>query len=183
MPADSLLGVLLVIALGALWFGPIQWVVTDIARQYAFECRDALFDLAADGRISFKSDEYRTVRTAIEQIIRFAHDATLLRVLMGIVVARRRGTGAHSILTKTIDGIADEDLRNRVRELALRASLAIGISIVARSPIALFGLFVFVLGRAVLHGHFRIQAVLRDVKRRISERVQLEAEHGAIAAG
>src|SRR3954467_6683321 len=45
----------------------------DVYRQKLFEVRNALFDLAATGEVSFDSPAYQTLRTTINGFIRFAH--------------------------------------------------------------------------------------------------------------
>lgn len=92
MTADALVSVLVIAVFLAVFYGPWQALCADFARQYAFEQRDALFDFAADGHISFNSFEYRDARRSMEAVIRFAHDLTLPRLIYLVLSQPRNRT-------------------------------------------------------------------------------------------
>jgi hypothetical protein len=81
MTLDGFITAALIYLFLAWFYGPWQDVCTDYARQIVFEQRDKLFDLAADGKIKFESKEYRTLRASLNSVIRFAHDATIPRLI------------------------------------------------------------------------------------------------------
>lgn len=90
---------LLLVLLFAIWFyGPWQTLCIDWGRERMFEARNALFDMAAEGKLSFSSPEYRELRYRIETSIRFAHRISwpTLLILLGISrrlrIPRRRST-------------------------------------------------------------------------------------------
>jgi hypothetical protein len=58
-------------------------VCTDIARQFIFERRDKLFDMALDGRLAFDSEAYRASRRAFNGMLRFAHTLTWQEFVIG----------------------------------------------------------------------------------------------------
>src|SRR5262245_42077518 len=79
---QALIGLASLTALVVVLYGPWQEVCTDIARQIIFEKRDAIFDLAHNGKLSFDSPEYGTIRSALQSSIRFAHELSLPRFLV-----------------------------------------------------------------------------------------------------
>lgn len=56
----------------------------DRMRQELFALRDALFDRAARGELSFDSPAYMATRTMLNGMIRFAHKASVTRVLLTV---------------------------------------------------------------------------------------------------
>lgn len=91
-PADITLALHILLGLFVLvWFiwGPWQRLVSDGVRQRLFELRDQLFDLAVEGRIKFDDPAYRYVRSRINANIRFAHKATIWRVIASAPVVHR----------------------------------------------------------------------------------------------
>lgn len=66
-----------------VWFfyGPWQYLVVDGVRQRLFELRDELFDLARAGEIDFADPAYCYARKRINANIRFAHKASVWRVI------------------------------------------------------------------------------------------------------
>jgi hypothetical protein len=83
MDYANAIAALIVLSLLLLFFyGPWQSAVTDFARQVVFEERDAVFDMAADAKLAFDSDEYRTIRDAFNSLIRFAHELKWTRLLI-----------------------------------------------------------------------------------------------------
>jgi hypothetical protein len=96
-----------------------QSAMTDMARQYVFERRDAVFDMAADGKLSFESAEYKIIRDAFNGLIRFAHELTWVRLAIhwGEAV---EGPSVQS----TIEGIKDSTVRAEVSRHLRRARYA-----------------------------------------------------------
>jgi hypothetical protein len=70
-----------------LYYGPWQTLCVDVARHKMFKARNAIFDLAAQGKMSFDSEAYRKIREEIELLIRFSHRldwATLSLIIIPI---------------------------------------------------------------------------------------------------
>lgn len=65
----SFLSIISIIVLVRLYNG----YRTDVLRQALFELRDALFDEAMAGKISFQSPAYQATRTLLNGMIRFGH--------------------------------------------------------------------------------------------------------------
>ena len=136
------LGVLL-----AILYGPWQRMCTSYARDVIFEQRDAIFDIAASGRLAFGSEPYETIRSSLNALIRLAHRLTLFDVLLFAFVSRRselhppRG-GVRAALAQ----IADANTREEVTRHVYKSELAVVVMILMRAPglvmtLALFGAY------------------------------------------
>lgn len=133
---DAVVSLLGILAIAAIVYGPWQAVWCDIGRQMVFERRDAIFDLAASDKLSFKSVEYRKIRSSLESLIRFAHDLTLLHFLfLSSCLASPQDRAARSELAAVVDGIDDPATRAEVRRLVMEVQRAMVIVMAARSPI------------------------------------------------
>lgn len=81
----------LLVSLLALWVLHVFFwrdYEVDKARQRYFALRERLFDLAADGQISFDHPAYGTLRTMINGHIRYAHRTGILFLLFSAPVVR-----------------------------------------------------------------------------------------------
>jgi len=182
MPMEALQGLLAVGFLLLLLYGPWQWVCTDCARQLVFERRDAVFDLAADGKLSFESYEYRTIRRTLERSIRFAHELTLPRFLTFTLALSSVEVEKKSELRQAIERIEDEATRKSVEQLVFEAHKALILMMLAKSPLAM--VFAPVVGLVVL-GAVILEMVPRslgDIARKTGELLQVEAERAPSAA-
>ena len=113
---EALIGLGSLAALVVVLYGPWQEVCTDIARQIIFEKRDAIFDLAHSGKLSFDSREYGTIRSALQASIRFAHELTLPRfVVMAVVISAHGSRPEENELSRAIRRIADPVTRMQVK--------------------------------------------------------------------
>jgi hypothetical protein len=88
--ADALIAVAALAALLAFFYGPWQTVCTDLSRQFIFERRDRLFDMALAGRISFDSEAYKATRQALNGLLRFAHQLTWPEIFVGMYFIHTR---------------------------------------------------------------------------------------------
>jgi hypothetical protein len=121
MPAaDALIGLALLVLFFVVFYGPWQGVCTDLARQLIFERRDRLFDLAADGKLSFHSEQYRSLRAGLEGLIRFAHELTWPQLLL-LQIMHKRYEGAVPAAGLTTDQaiakIDDPETKKEVQKL------------------------------------------------------------------
>jgi hypothetical protein len=134
--SNALVSLMMLVALAVFVYGPWQGICTDFARQVLFEKRDEIFDMAADGEFSFKSREYKTIRSSLEACIRYAHDLTLPRFIF--VALSRKGfdqLSEKSSLHEAVDALP-EHVRDRVRQKVTVAMVALILMAVAKSPIA-----------------------------------------------
>lgn len=151
--AHALIGLATVGAFLIAFYWPWQAVWADIARQIVFEKRDAIFDIARAGGISFNSREYRYVRTSLEQVIRFAHLATLPRILLAAFTAWWRGElPTHSPIDDAIDRISNEEVRLAIKKLVAQALRAVAMTMAIRSlpVLVLFPLTLIAIGTLAL---------------------------------
>ena len=81
MISDSILSLVMLIIIALLFYGPWQELCAGIARQLMFERRNVIFNFARRGDLDFYSKEYRDIRNSLNMMIRFAHQATLPRLL------------------------------------------------------------------------------------------------------
>jgi hypothetical protein len=165
------LGVLLLV-----FYGPWQNTITDVARQFVFEERDAIFDLAAAGKLSFDSAEYRAARDSMNRLIRFAHELNWFRFFFVYLKCRADGTwNLPSDLTLSLRQIKDEEVLKAIRERVSFAQSSL-LAMMALKSIVIFVPFLIVLLPLWLLGCLR--AAGRYVTRftSIGELMQIEAE-------
>lgn len=132
-PIDSLAFIL--VAAGAVWFiyGPWQIYCEDSARQDLFDARNVIFDLAADGKLSFESPEYKEIRSDLNCFIRYAHHVSLPRLVAYFLFMPKpeNVTGFEELIAK----IQDEETRSRVELEILKATRALFLLLIHRSPL------------------------------------------------
>jgi hypothetical protein len=184
---NALFSLLLILLIGILIYGPWQKVCTAYARQIMFEKRDAIFDMAREGKLSFDSREYRTIRTLLERSIRFAHEATLpsLFVFWAMLMLRRERIQKPE-LQVAIERIADPETRERVQELVYDAVDALLIMTIFKSPTAVAILIVLLIPLLLLAVIASLVSALRGfakaARAHSREIVQFEAERvGSVA--
>jgi hypothetical protein len=175
-PTQALIGIGSLAALLVIVYGPWQAICTDIARQILFEKRDAIFDLAESGKLSFASREYRVIRSSLQASIRYAHELTLPRFLvMAAVLSARGNRPEDNDLSRAITQIVDPTTRNQVEKLIKQAYRTLVIMMVAKSPVMILVLLPLLLIIAViLLPPFRDAA--SSVERRAGGFIQLEAD-------
>jgi hypothetical protein len=173
MSFDALVSLVIVLLLGYLVWWPLRTTWTDFARHIVFEKRDSIFDLASAGRLDFRSKEYRTIRLSLETAIRFAHEATIPRLLvMGAWLKWKGDNIEKSRLAEAIQAIDDDSTREEVGKLVFEAYRVQIIMMFAKSPI------VFLLGlctAVIIHFSGGVKA-LADAINRAGETIQVEAE-------
>jgi hypothetical protein len=174
---DNLLALLAGGVFLAIFYGPWQSVCTDFARQYAFEQRDAIFDLAKSGKIDFRSNEYKAVRSSIEANIRFAHQLSVPRFLyMALMLGLRLSDAGHSELAKNIAAIGP-DVRDEVSRYARRAMVGFVVMALLKSilfwiffPLFLIVAFYFAIFMSIRKWFLRIGLIIGGL-------IQIEAEN------
>jgi hypothetical protein len=158
-----------------LIYGPWQEVCTAYARQIIFEKRDAIFDLAISGRLSFNDPNYRTIRALLEKSIRFAHEVTIPRLAFYYFELKRRGKSLDGPpeLLKAVERIEDLETKKEVRRLVDAALNTLVLMAVAKSPAALLALMPVYIIVIVAHIGRSLARTLRDNSQAI---IQIEAE-------
>jgi len=121
MAVEAIAGILTSLALGALFYGPWQWICTDMARQKAFEKRDAIFDMAARGDLNFDSQEYRNIRDALEKLIRYAHEFTLPNFVYILLFYGIDVKEAKTELFSSLENVENEAVKDEVMKNVLQA--------------------------------------------------------------
>ena len=133
----SPLSAVITLAIGYFFFYVVwQRHVVDVTRQQLFELRDQLFDIAADGRLSFESDSYKILRRVFNTGIRFAHQADWVHILTFYLVARRRKGAIFKSamqIPHLVDQIKDEKARAEVQHIITRMHLVLVWHVYRRS--------------------------------------------------
>ncbi|OFX12428.1 MAG: hypothetical protein A2516_10075 [Alphaproteobacteria bacterium RIFOXYD12_FULL_60_8] len=119
-----------------LFYGPWQSLVVDWARDRIFAERDAVFDLAAEGRLAFSDPVYRRIREGFNLAIRRAHLLTVPRLIVFAALLRPH-KGEKSDLHAAIEQVEDKALRATLFEHYVRVMQAVFIMIFLRSLSAL----------------------------------------------
>lgn len=178
MATDALISLTATTLLACFFYGPWQWVWADVARQTLFENRARIFDIAREGRLSFGSEEYRTIRVSLEKSIRFAHAFTWPRfLLLKRALARQGMLGRKSNLTAAIERISDEDTRREVEWLVFRAHAVILLTTFLRSPFLSIALVVALPLFLAVHFLQRARNWAKGVILETAEIMQVEAEN------
>ncbi|MHB8345870.1 MAG: hypothetical protein ACYDHM_01565 [Acidiferrobacterales bacterium] len=133
----SSLSAVITLAIGYFFFYVVwQRYVVDVTRQHLFELRDQLFDIAADGRLSFENDPYKTIRRVFNAGIRFAHQADWVHILAFYLVARRRKGAIFKSamqIPHLVAQIRDEKVRAEVQRIIGRMHLVLVWHVYRRS--------------------------------------------------
>jgi len=127
--------VLPILGIVAVWtiLGPWQRTWEDWARGRIFEARDNIFLLAAEGHLDFDSEVYRDVRALLNKMLRYAHRASLLRVLVEML--RDKGEAEIPWPLQLVDEIQDKEAREAVQIEIIRAVKAVGQMALMKSPL------------------------------------------------
>lgn len=173
--ADAVAGVLVFALLCGLYLGPWQWACADYARQAVFEERDALFDMAHAGELQFGSEAYEITRGSMNALIRFAHRASLPRLVFCLMLWRPSELETDRV-RRAIATIEDERIRKQVLEHVQRAEAHFIASAMMRS-LGSFCVMVLIVGigmlyRRMIGGPARS---FRDTLDRVGAVVQAEA--------
>ncbi|MHB1512883.1 MAG: hypothetical protein ACYCTF_12740 [Acidiferrobacter sp.] len=81
------LNIALLVGLWWLWFVGYRDYLVDRTRQDLFRLRDRLFDRAAAGEIGFDVEAYKVTRATLNGMIHYAHELSVLRVLLTALIA------------------------------------------------------------------------------------------------
>jgi hypothetical protein len=173
---DALAGLFALTLLGIVFYGPWQETATDIARQFVFERRDEIFDLAKAGKLGFDSPEYRIIRESLNQLIRFAHELTLPRFVFLMCSLSADELNRASDLSKAIAGIEDRETRREVERIVKDARSIMILMLGMKSSMLVVVALAAVIP-ALIGGLGKIRTLLWRAESRFGERMQAEAEY------
>jgi len=122
--------VAILLLLGLIW-GPWQTLCVDWARQRLFEARARLFDLAASGKLSFESVEYQEIRRSFETLIRFMHKATWVSVLSAMLTHKPKERTPDFV--EAVERIQDPVAKKIAKRQIRKACEAVILQLVFRS--------------------------------------------------
>jgi hypothetical protein len=181
MHTDAFISLVLLSAFLVLFYGPWQNFCTDMTRQMIFRRRDKLFDLAADGRLDFASEEYRSLRSFLEGLIRFAHELTWPQVLTMLAWYKgHRHLPRHNTVdlapSQALARIRNPETRAIAAEMIDESVTAVLVMILLKSLVG--GPVVFVLAAS---GYVMLHVGGRNVRR--VGRARNVRLHGARADG
>jgi len=165
-----------------IWFfyGPWNRFVVDLARQNLFEIRDAVFMMAADGRITYDNPTYIRLRNFLNITIRFAEHYTL-----GSMIAAGDKEASRPTLLQQITDLPDRDLAHELRDHYINAVLLLLVSMVFRSALwTLISMFMlpFVILREMLQGVGHASSFTEHIGRRMERDVDRSNAFEGLAA-
>lgn len=152
----------------SIFMGPYQWLWVEVTRQKLFEARDAIFDMAAEGKLRFDDPAYVDLRKSLNIMIRCAHRVGLIRTIFVSVIAH---VGAEPTRAgRAVGLISDRNVADEVQAIMSRADRAIVRLIIWRNPLV-----------AIAYGIWRISGIPTAAKRsevnhKVLATLQAEAE-------
>lgn len=171
----AVLFLLVILALILLFYVLWRDYAIDKTRERLFEQRDALFDLALEGKISFEDPVYRELRRFLNNLIRGAHRFSFLWVLLHTKTApspRHHSARRHSV-HDLIEAIPDPAGRERAKQIARTAADAVLMRMIATSVFACIGYAT--LSLLTHFGHEQASGWARSAKRRTLSEVEQDA--------
>ena len=147
-----------------VWFfyGPWNQYVTDALRQYLFDIRDEIFLLAADGKINFSHPAYSAIRERLNLTIRFAHRISFGDfVSFTLLYSKSDELSSQPDITQLTNNIVDRDVARLIERRYLQMVIAVTVSMVLRSFVALVLNIVFI-------PFFVINAILNGAKKNVA---------------
>lgn len=134
---EQIMSLLGLIALWAFWYYMWKPQRVDIFRQKLFIMRSDLFDLAAKGIVSFDDPAYMQLRLLINGIIRFAHRATFLDLVVATVQARNVPSDSMEEWRKNVQKLP-EGARNQLLAIYSGVSGAFAKHLIGGSAVLFF---------------------------------------------
>lgn len=122
-------------------YGPWQEFIESAVRHKLFKVRDELFDYAAKGNVSFEHDDYKRVREALNDFIRFAHVMSWSHALLGRKLAPSAGDGFRDLME--FDEGLSKDVQDQLRAAVLSGVSTMLVLIILRSPLLMAALMLF----------------------------------------
>jgi hypothetical protein len=158
---EQIMSLLGLIALWAFWYYLWKPQRTDIFRQKLFALRSDLFDIAAEGAVSFDDPAYTQLRLLINGLIRFAHRASFPTLIIAAAQSRNAPSSALTTWKKNVQKLP-EDERNQLLAVHSAVSEAFAKHLIDGSPL----LYAYLMLR-VLYALLRVSFLLLIGKRNI----------------
>jgi hypothetical protein len=132
----------------SLWYGFFflyKQLVLDYFRQRMFELRDSMFDLAADGIISFDDPAYGLLRKTINGFLRFGHRISFIELFIAIFVMKNdpvykdKRISFHRKMGQALHSLPEDKARiykgyrNRMNEIVI-------IQLLCSSPVSIIAI-------------------------------------------
>ena len=172
MDTDAIVSLTIILLLGLFIYGPWQSICTDYARQIIFEKRDSVFDLVESHDWSYDNREYRTIRSGLEILIRFAHDLTLPNLIFLWLFVPFNPREKLQLL-RAIDRIQDAKLKAEVTRLVAEALMSASLMVILKSPITTI---LAVMSIPAIALSFGVRQFVRSQLERSKIVIQFEAE-------
>lgn len=166
MHAEAILGIAVTALIAVVFYGPWQATCTDWARNFVFESRDKIFDLAASGELDFDSEEYKEIRDSLQSLIRYCHDLTVPKIVLHLLAGF---DGEGSVLHSAIGRIYPAATKEQVAKSVRRAQSAVLAFTAAKSIPGLFILLIVWIGSKLRFNKSKYSEP-------ISEKIQRDAE-------
>ena len=121
-----------------VWFvyGRWQQLIVDVTRHELFKIRNRIFLMAADGKISFTSTQYKELRETFNGLIRYAHKITFPR-LMAMSIANHYERPKRLKVTEILGSIEDDAVRHALEMEWRKAADFVSLGTFLRSPMLL----------------------------------------------
>ncbi len=126
--------------LWVLWQYGWKGYAVDLLRQSLFPVRNRLFEMAArkEMGLNFNSPAYIALRQSLNARIRFAHRITFSHFWLSMLISKLLGIELKSFTPKVdieIAAIADENLKNKLRQIQMERDLLFFRHMLLISPI------------------------------------------------
>jgi hypothetical protein len=119
----------------------------DAFRQEMFEIRDELFDLAADGQISFQHPAYILLRRQMNGFIRHGHQLTAFRMLMSVIIHKISGeqdpSRWHTEWDNALTSTDNEHVRRQLERIHHKGMRLATMRLLLGSPILWIMMLIF----------------------------------------
>ncbi|MGD0096792.1 MAG: hypothetical protein ABSB60_09865 [Terracidiphilus sp.] len=106
---EQIMSLLGLIALWVFWYYLWKPQRVDIFRQKLFVLRTDLFDLAANGTVSFNHPAYAQLRLLINGLIRFAHRASFPSLVIAMAQSSNAPSGAMTVWKKNVQRLPEDE--------------------------------------------------------------------------
>jgi hypothetical protein len=182
MIADSIISLVMIMIITVLFYGPWQVLCAGIARQLIFERRNLIFNFARRGDLDFNSKEYRDIRNSLNLMIRFAHQATLPRLLFISLCLYKKPVNETSQLQAAASRVTNPKMQielhriiNEVETIMMFAAMCRSIYFWVCLPLSVMPAIIVWCLRASLE-RTNVKKIIVWLIRNFGERVQIEAE-------
>jgi hypothetical protein len=122
---EQIMSLMGLIALWVFWYYLWKPQRVDIFRQKLFVLRTELFDLAANGTVSFNHPAYAQLRLLINGLIRFAHRASFPSLAIAMAQSSNAPSGAMTVWRKNVQKLPEDEQKQL---LAVYAAVSVAFA-------------------------------------------------------